>query len=102
MGLLGVTGIMEDFNTPPTYDPITKQVDGTPGDMMSDVFMIWLGEFYNTLIEYLTSNGIMLPPLSTTDRDGLKNVVNGTIIYNTTVDAPQIYQGGVWKTFTTV
>jgi len=92
---------MEDFNTPPVYDQFTQNLDGTSGDLMSDVFMIWVGEFYNTIIQYLTSNGIMWPPISTADRDILRNVVNGTTIYNTTVDAPQIYQAGAWKTFTT-
>jgi hypothetical protein len=97
---------MEDFNTPPVYDEFTKIVDQEtgremPGDLMSDVFMIWIGEFYNTIIQYLTSNGIMFPQITTADRDGLNNVVNGTTIYNTTVDAPQIYQAGAWKTFTT-
>lgn len=92
---------MEDFNTPPVYDIFTQKQDGTSGDMMSDLFMVWLGEFYNTIIQYLTSNGIMFPQLSTVDRDGLNNVINGTTIYNTTIDAPQIYQAGIWKTFTT-
>jgi hypothetical protein len=88
---------MEDFNQPPVYDPVTED-----GKHMSDVYQIWIAEHVQTLIGYLTTLGIFMPRITTATRDSINTPTNGTIIYNTTVDAPQIYQGGIWKTFTTV
>lgn len=88
---------MENFNLPPIRDPITRS-----GEPMSDVMQMWLGEFIQNLLSYLTSSGIFIPNVTSTDRDGVISPQNGMIIYNTTIGAPQIYQSGAWKTFTTV
>ena len=87
---------MQDIDLPPIYDPVTVN-----GDLMSSSMQSWLGQFIQTLSEYLSSNGIFIPRITTLQRDLIKNPGN-MMIYNTTVEAPQIYQNGTWKTFTTV
>ena len=87
----------EDFNNPPIYDPITQE-----GAALSDVYQIWLAEFAQNVAAYLTSLGIFVPQVTDIQRYGINNPQNGMMIYNTTIDAPQIFQGGIWKTFTTL
>lgn len=92
-----------DFDQFPLYDPLVKE--GT--NKMSSIWIDFMATFYMNLISYLTQGGIFLPQLTTKQRDDLRNdtggkiLTNGQMIYNTTSAAPQIYQGGVWKTFTT-
>jgi hypothetical protein len=38
---------------------------------------------------------VLLPQMTTTERDNL-TLVNGLIIYNTTTTTVQVYQGGAW------
>lgn len=86
-----------DFDELPVYDPIVKDDEKlTP---------IWVGSLttlYQTLISYLTQGGILLPNLTTKQRDEIINPQNGQTIYNVTVDAPQFYQSslGIWRTIT--
>jgi hypothetical protein len=89
--------LARSFDQPPIYDPITKN-----GDMPSDIMQSWLSNFYETLVSYLTSTGIFIPRINTFQRNSINTPQNGMIIYNIDLDAPQIYQSGVWKTFTTV
>lgn len=86
-----------DIDQPPLYDNLTK----LRPDVMSDVWVDWFANFYQTLISYLTQFGIFLPLLTTAQRDSIQDPQTGQMIYNTTIDAPQIYQAGAWKTFTT-
>lgn len=86
-----------DFDQFPTYDPLIK----TGTNKMSDVWVDFMSTFYMNLIGYLTQNGILLPQLTTAQRNALQSPQNGQMIYNTTVNAPQIFQAGAWKTFTT-
>jgi len=87
---------MENFDIPPIYDPITDKGDG-----MSDTFQLWLGNFVQNLIGYLTQFGIFVPRIDTTTRDRIRTAENGMIIYNTTLNKMQIFEAGLWKTFTT-
>jgi hypothetical protein len=63
--------------------------------------MNFIATFYMNLIGYLTQGGILVPQLTTAQRNALQSPINGQMIYNTTTNAPQIFQGGIWKTFTT-
>lgn len=86
-----------DFDQFPVYDNLVK-----PGSYkMSPVWVDFISTFYMNLIGYLSQNGIFLPQLTTTARNALNSPQNGQMIYNTTTQAPQIFQNGVWKTFTT-
>lgn len=87
----------DSFNSPPTYNEITKN----PSLSLSDIWQSWYSTNWNTLIQYLSENGIFLPQLTTAERDALLSPQLGQMIYNTTTDAPQIWQAGAWKTFTT-
>lgn len=42
-----------------------------------------------------TTGAILLPRLTTTQRDALTSV-NGMIIYNSSLDKVQVYEGGAW------
>lgn len=84
-----------DFDIPPLYDPLIN------GNKLSDVWKRYESNFYNTIIEYLTQFGIFMPRVTTAQRNSIITPINGQMIYNTTIDAPQIYQAGAWKTFTT-
>lgn len=86
-----------DFDQFPLYDPLVK----TGTNRMSDIWVDFMSTFYMNLISYLTQGGILLPLLTTAQRNALMNPQNGQMIYNTTVQAPQIFQNGAWKTFTT-
>ena len=79
----------------PVYDPITKGNSG----VLSDV---WVGAFsflIQNLTDYLTQGGIMLPLLTTAERDDLQNVQNGQMIYNTTLGSAQYFKAGAWTSF---
>lgn len=86
-----------DFDLPPVYDPLTKQVNGKLywADMQRD----WMASFVQTIITYLTSGGIFLPQLTTTQRDELDSPQNGQMIYNTTLGTAQYFKAGVWTSF---
>ncbi len=92
-----------DFDLPPVYDPLTKQVNGKLywADMQKD----WMATFVQTIITYLTSGGIFLPKLTTAQRDDLDSPQNGQMIYNTTTDEFQIWQTkagiAIWRVVTT-
>lgn len=85
-----------DFDEFPLYDPAIKS-DGT--NKFSDVWVSFLATFYMNLIGYLTQGGILLPQVTTTQRNALQNVQNGQMIYNTTVGSAQYFKAGVWTSF---
>jgi hypothetical protein len=51
------------------------------------------------LIGYLTAGGILMPQVTTEQRDALQNVKNGQMIYNTTLGTAQYFKAGVWTSF---
>lgn len=87
-----------DFDTPPLYDPL---LNAKSPMVMADVWIGYWSSFYQTLVSYLTQNGIFLPQLTTIERNTLQNLVNGQMIYNITVDAPQFWQesSSTWRTY---
>lgn len=90
-----------NLDTPPLYDALTEKSQ----DHLSNIWLNWMATTFETLSNYLTQTGILIPILSTQQRDALvgnSEPTNGQMIYNSTTNAPQIWQNGVWKTFTTV
>jgi len=86
-----------DFDIFPVYDAITK-----PGsNKISDIWVSFFATFYENLVGYMGSFGTFIPNITTAQRDSIQSPQAGQMIYNTTTNAPQIFQGGVWKTFTT-
>jgi hypothetical protein len=78
-----------DFDNFPTYDPLVKA--GTLN--MSGVWADFMATFVQTLQEYLSQNGMFVPRLTTTERDALRNVIGGQLIYNTSLNKFQGYEG---------
>lgn len=81
-----------DLDNFPTYDPIIKM--GTP--YLSNIWSDFLATMIESLREYLSQNGIFVPRLTTEQRDALQNVINGQLIYNTTIDKFQGYEANAW------
>lgn len=86
-----------DIDLPPLYDPLVKEKGGKLywADMQRD----WMATFVQTLISYLTSGGIILPQLTTAQRDALQSPRKGQMIYNTTIDSAQYFKAGTWTSF---
>jgi hypothetical protein len=89
--------MINDFDQFPVNDPIIKH--GT--DLLSGIWQDFIATFYMNIIQYLTSGGILVPQITQAQINTLQNVQNGQMVYNTTINAPQIYQAGAWMTFTT-
>lgn len=84
-----------DFDQFPLYDPLIKK--GT--DKMSDIWIGSMSTFYMNLIGYLTQNGILMPQLTTAQRNALQSPQNGQMIYNTTLGTAQYFKAGAWVSF---
>jgi hypothetical protein len=84
-----------DFDEFPFYDELVKK----DSNQMSNVWVGSLSYFYQNLIAYLTQGGILLPQLTTAQRDALLSPQLGQLIYNTTIDSAQYYKAGVWTSF---
>lgn len=84
-----------DFDQFPVYDPLIKR--GT--DKMSDVWRDFIATFYMNLIGYLTQNGVLLPQLTTDQRNAIQSPQNGQMIYNTTIGSAQYFKAGSWTSF---
>jgi hypothetical protein len=84
-----------DFDQFPLNDKLVK------GVFMSDEWASFIATFFQNLIGYLSQNGIFVPQLTSVQRDAIQSPQEGQMIYNTTTNAPQIYQNGAWTTFTT-
>lgn len=85
-----------DLDDPPIYDPISKS-----GEYVSEIWIGWFATLLQSLAEYLTQNGMFVPRLTTDQRDAIPSPGEGQMIYNSTLLAPQIWQDGQWRTFTT-
>lgn len=84
-----------DFDQFPLGDPLVKK--GTV--YMSDVWVDFMSTFYMNLISYLTQGGVLLPQLTTAQRNSLQSPQNGQMIYNTTLGTAQYFKAGTWTSF---
>lgn len=85
----------QDFDQFPVYDLLVK-----PGTLkMSDVWTDSIATFYQTLIGYLTQFGMLMPQLTTVQRNSIQSPVNGQLIYNTDIGSAQYFKAGVWTSF---
>jgi hypothetical protein len=87
-----------DFDTPPFYDKLT---DEQRKDYMSALWIEWISTFGQTLASYLSAYGMYVPRITQEQREAIQQPSEGQMIYNTTILAPQIWQNGIWQTFTT-
>ncbi|MDD5211910.1 MAG: hypothetical protein PHV62_05805 [Sulfuricurvum sp.] len=98
-----------DLDNFPTYDPVIKQ--GTL--YLSNVWSDFLATMIESLREYLSQNGVFIPPLTLAQRALIQSPVEGQVIYVSNANAPalprtaelQIWQMkagvSVWRTVTT-
>ncbi len=84
----------QDFDAFPIYDKIVNQ-----GDKLSPVWQDAMATFFQNLIGYLTQAGILMPQVTSDQRDSFTNPQNGQLIYNTTLGSAQYYKAGVWTSF---
>ena len=89
-----------DFDTPPLYDGILN----THNLYFSDIWLGYWSNFIQTLVSYLTQNGLMIPNLTQAQINSLQisTLTNGQLLYNLDVDAPQFWQSSSnsWRTIT--
>jgi hypothetical protein len=80
------------------YDPVLKDRP----ELLSDVWIGSLSVMIDTLIGYIGQYGFKLPNLTQEQINQIQFPINGQLIYNTTVDAPQFYQisSSSWRTIT--
>lgn len=85
-----------DLDNPPIYDYLVKD----SMYYMSDAWVNWITTLVQTLTDYLSQNGIFLPNLTNNQIGQIQSPVNGQLLYNITVDAPQFYQSSSnsWRT----
>lgn len=81
-----------NLDEPPFYDVLTKR----ERDYMSDVWRDWMATFYQSLTEYVTQFGIIVPNLTTVQRDSIQTPQNGQLIYNTDTNEFQGFSNGAW------
>jgi hypothetical protein len=84
-----------DFDQFPLYDPLIKKYT----EKMADTWVSFMATFYQNIVGYLTQNGILLPNLTTTQRDAIVSPQGGQMIYNTTLGTAQYFKAGVWTSF---
>jgi len=86
----------------------TKQLDPPPtaskpldkDGKWTSTWVQWFNTLKPVLEATISQNRVNIPRVTTEQRDKIPHVTDGDMIHNTTLNNPQIYQGGTWKTFT--
>jgi len=90
-----------DFDGPPIYDELTKNSK----DYISDIWVAWITNFGQTLVEYLTQFGIFVPNVNLSQRNSIRNPKLGQFVYNTDTNTLQVWQikagNAAWRDVTT-
>lgn len=81
-----------DLDNFPTYDPVIKD-----DVYLSNIWSDFMATFLESLREYLSQNGIFVPRITSAQRDALQNVINGQLIYNTTINKFQGFENNSWQ-----
>lgn len=72
---------------------------------MSDEWISQISSFIDVLVGYLQPYGILIPQLTTAQRDEIQSPVLGQLIYNTDTNEVQVWQikasVGAWRVITT-
>ena len=76
-----------DFDDFPTYDPVIKDQN-----YLSNIWSDFIATFVETLRSYLSSFGVFVPQLTTTQRDSIQSPVLGQMIYVSDSNQLQIWQ----------
>jgi len=63
---------------------------------MSEEWISQISSFIDTLNGYLTPFGILVPRLTTEQRDSIQSPEDGQLIYNTTLNKFQGRESGAW------
>ncbi len=74
-----------DFDDFPTYDPVIKN-----DVYLSNVWADFIATFVETLQEYLTSDGMIVPNITLTERNAIQAPVEGQMIYVTNSNTPTL------------
>lgn len=80
--------------------PINDQIVQKSGNL-SNIWYLAFSTLYNNLVSYLTSNGILIPDLSTIDILSINSPQNGQIVYDNLTNQWKGYSNGVWVYFNT-
>ena len=84
------------FDRFPVGDPLVKK----GSELMSQEWASFMDYFYQNLTDYMNAHGFFLPNLTQTQITAIRSPMNGQLLYNLTVDAPQFYQSSSasWRT----
>ncbi len=84
-----------NFDQFPLNDPLIK----AGSNYMNEEWVKSMSSFFQNLIDYLTQFGILLPHVTTAQRDQIQSPQGGQMIYNTTLLTAQYFKNGVWTSF---
>lgn len=76
--------------------PLRSNIRGSDG-LMSAAWNVWFNTLYEFIRTSISSNGLLAPSLTTSERDDISNPPNGLIIYNTTESSLQAYINDGWR-----
>jgi hypothetical protein len=76
--------------------PLDDKVLNLEG-LLSGVWRGSMSTFFQTLIGYLSQNGIFVPKLTNDQLNQIQTPELGQLIYNTTIDKLQAYENGAWQ-----
>lgn len=83
-----------DFDEFPLDDPILEK--NSKDLLFGDTWRGSMSVFIQTLVGYLSQNGMFVPKLTTDQRDAIQSPEAGQFIYNTTTNQLQVFKPTGW------